>query len=396
MKRILCVNDETRTLEHWRRMLLERERNWEVRLATSNADALSVLQSWPPDAVVAASHPPIADGIGLLTHVRDQRPETIRIVVGEVVQNENSLRALKVVHRALPAEPDGELLVETLRRTLLMRDYVAQPQLRALIGQVGQLPAVPSVYAELTRRLNDPSVSVFELGELVAEDAALTVQVLRLANSAYFGRGQVVTRIADAAARLGTRLLRSLVLTAEVYGHLPVSPALADRIENLQRHASLVARIASSLDPRASWKDDAFTAGLVHDIGKLLMLSRLPELSARIAQEAADSFRLEHEVEVEQLGAHHGALGACLLGMWGLPSAVIEAVHGHHDLALDIPHSLNAPRAVAIADRLAHAATDDEEMKMRAEPLPMTIVTDPRWAWWREMAEQIANEGSVV
>ena len=82
--------------------------------------------------------------------------------------------------------------------------------------------------------------------------------------------------------------------------------------------------------------------------------------------------------------------------MWGLPSAVIEAVHGHHDLALDIPHSLNAPRAVAIADRLAHAATDDEEMKMRAEPLPMTIVTDPRWAWWREMAEQIANEGSVV
>ena len=127
MKRILCVNDETRTLEQWRRMLLERERNWEVRLATSNADALSVLQSWPPDAVVAASHPPIADGIGLLTHVRDQRPETIRIVVGDVFQNENSLRALKVVHRALPAEPDGELLVETLRRTLLMRDYVAQP-----------------------------------------------------------------------------------------------------------------------------------------------------------------------------------------------------------------------------------------------------------------------------
>ncbi|MFN8587118.1 MAG: response regulator [Candidatus Eisenbacteria bacterium] len=396
MKRILCVNDETRSLEQWRRMLLERERTWEVRLATSNADALSVLQSWPPDAVIAASRPPLADGIGLLTHVRDQRPETIRVLVGDANHNEQSLRALKVVHRALPADPDGETLVETLRRTLLMRDYVAQPQLRALLGQIGQLPAVPSVYAELTRRLNDPSVSVFELGELVAEDAALTVQVLRIANSAYFGRGQVVNRISDAAARLGTRLLRSLVLTAEIYGHMPVSPALAQRIEDLQRHTSLVARIASSLDPRAAWKDDAFTAGLVHDVGKLLMLSRLPELCARISREAADSYRLEHAVEVELLGAHHGTLGACLLGMWGLPSTVIEAVHSHHDLALEIPHSLNAARAVAIADRLAHAATDDEEMKMRSDPLPMAVVTDPRWAWWREMAEQIAHESSVV
>ncbi|MCC6653471.1 MAG: HDOD domain-containing protein [Candidatus Eisenbacteria bacterium] len=396
MKRILCVNDDSRDLEQWRRMLLERERGWEVRLATSNADALSVLQSWPPDAVIAAARPPVCDGVGLLSHIRDQRPETIRIVVGDICSTESSLRALKVVHRALPFTMDGDLLVDTLRRTLLMRDYVAQPQLRALLGQVGQLPAVPSVYAELTRRLTDPSVSVFELGELVAEDVALTTQVLRLANSAYFGRGQVVTRITDAAARLGTRLLRSLVLTAEVYGRMPVTPSLSNKIEALQRHASLVARIASGLDPRAAWKDDAFTAGLVHDIGKLLMISRLPELHARIEREAAASYRQEYEVEMEMLGAHHGTLGACLLGMWGLPSSVIEAVHGHHDLALEVPHSLNAARAVAIADRLAHAAADSEELKQCSEPLPMAVVTDPRWAWWREMAEQIANEGSVV
>lgn len=396
MKRILCVNDETRALEQWRRMLLERERSWEVRLATSNADALAVLQSWPPDAVVAASRPPLCDGISLLSHIRDQRPETVRVIIGDAAGSEGSLRALKVVHRALPEAVEGDQLVETIHRTLLMRDYISQPQLRALLGKVGQLPAVPSVYADLTRRLADPAVSVFELGELVAEDTALAVQVLRLANSAYFGRGQVVTSITDAAARLGTRLLRSLVLTAEVYGRLPVSPAVAAKIEDLQRHASLVARIASSLDPRAAWKDDAFTAGLVHDVGKLLLLSRLPELAAEIEREATDSYRLEHEVELEKLGAHHGTLGACLLGMWGLPSTVIEAVNGHHDIALEVPHAFNAVRAVALADRLAHSVTDNEEMKMRSDPLPMAIITDPRWAWWREMAEQIANEGAVA
>jgi HD-like signal output (HDOD) protein len=288
------------------------------------------------------------------------------------------------------------VLVEALRRALMLRDLVAQPKMRALLGHLGPLPPAPIVYTELTRRLEDPSVSVSELALLIAEDASLAAQVLRIANSAYFGRDKAVTRIVDAAARVGTRLLRGLVLTAELYGRFPTTRAVADQIEEVQRHSALVARIASGLEPRAAWREDAFTGGLLHDIGKVVLLSRMPDTALAIVHEAVESGRDEFHVEMERLGTHHGTLGACLLGMWGLPSMLLECVHGHHDLSLDIPHTLNAVRAVALADRLAHDVTDSEEAQLRREPLPVAILTDPRWSWWREMADQIAHEGSAV
>jgi putative nucleotidyltransferase with HDIG domain len=171
---------------------------------------------------------------------------------------------------------------------------------------------------------------------------------------------------------------------------------MVPRVEAFQRHAALVARIASSLEPRAAWKDDAFTGGLLHDIGKLVLMSRMMERYEAVEAEAFESGRELYDVEVQRLGAHHGTVGACLLGMWGLPSTILEAVHGHHGLALDVPTRLNPSRAVALADRLAHDVTDTEQERDRRAVLPVAVITDPRWAWWREMAEQMAMEGSAV
>lgn len=394
--RILCVHDDAQVLEKLRRMLLEREPDWQVRLVSSAEAALAAVAEWQPDAVAVGARPPVLDAVDVLGRIRDQRPETVRVLLGARANADAELRALKIAHRALPEGWDAALFVESIRRAILLRDLVAQPPLRALLGTIGPLPAAPMVYSELTRRLDDPTCSVMVLGEIVSEDPALAAQVLRFANSAYFGREKGVTRLNDAAARLGTRLLRSLVLTAEVYGRFPTSPSITHSIEELQRHSALVARIASSLEPRAAWKDDAFTAGLLHDVGRLILVSRVPELHQQIEQAAIETGRPQHEVELERLGAHHGSLGACLLGMWGLPSVILEAVHAHHDIALEIPHSLNAVRAVALADRLAHDVLDDESARERREPLPISILTDPRWSWWREMADQVAHEGSAV
>ena len=288
------------------------------------------------------------------------------------------------------------MFVESLRRPLLLRDLVSAPPLRALLGRVGQLPAVPHVYAELTRRLNDPRVTVGELGELVAQDSALAAQVLRIANSAYFGRDRAVSDLGDAAARLGTDLLRSLVLTAEVYGGFAIPPRFVPLAEEMQKHASLVARLASSLEPRAPWAEDAFTAGLLHDIGKLILLSRAPELLDDLVRDAETAGRELHVVEVERLGAHHGTLGACVLGMWGLPSGILQAVLAHEELPAELPRALDPVQAVAVANRLAHDATDSEAPQVRRAPLSLALLTDSRWTWWREMAEQLVAEGAEV
>jgi HD-like signal output (HDOD) protein/CheY-like chemotaxis protein len=394
--RILCVHDDSAVLERFRRALLEREHGWQVRLENTTDSGMNAFHTWRPDAVVAGIRPPTVDGVDLLMRVRDELGECIRIAIGDPALNDASLRSLKIVHRVVPDSIPATDFVELLRRSLLLRDLVSPAPLRKLLGEVGSLPTVPRVYSELTRRLADPTVSVVELADLVAEDVALATQVLRMANSAYFGRERSVLGLTSAAARLGTRLLRSLVLTAEVYSGFALPRSYEGQLEELQRHSALVARIASSLEPRAAWKDDAFSAGLLHDVGKLVLMSRITRRYEGIREAAVESGRELHDVETEQLGAHHGTIGACLLGMWGLPSTILEAVHGHHGISLEVHHRLNPSRAVALADRLAHDVTDPEDVREQRSVLPMTLITDPRWAWWREMAEQMAMDAAVV
>lgn len=393
MTRILCVHPQPEGLERFRRMLLEHRRGWDVELAPNAASAHAILTSRPIDAVVAVTTGDF-DGMQFLREVRDWKGEILRLLLGQDL-DDVQVRSLKVAHRVLPLQCEPATFIETLGRTLTMRELVQQPVLRELLGRVGHLPVAPKVYAELTRRLEDPSTSVEQLSRVVAEDPGLAAQVLRIANSSYFGRELAVTSLDVAAARLGTRLLRSVVLAAEVFSRFPVSPA-ALSLDELQRHSALVARIASGLDPRAAWKEDAFTAGILHDVGKLVIASRLPDLWRDLLSTAKRTGRRVHEVEREKLGVDHGALGACLLGMWGLPSNVLEAVHRHHELSLEGDLQLEPGIAVTLADRLAHDLTREGQRPATAADPGVVSHADPRWPWWREMAEQLAHESSTV
>jgi HD-like signal output (HDOD) protein len=327
---------------------------------------------WEPSAIAVAARPPALDGVRLLTRVRDLRTDTVRIIVGVDADAEHGLRTLRLAHRALPDPFELPALHEMLKRMLLLSEVVAQPSVRKILAQIGTLPAVPSVYTQLSQRLNDPNTSVYELSEMIAADATLAVQVLRIANSAYFGRHQRVTRLESAAARLGTRLLRSLVLMAEVYGRFPVSPFIAERLEKLQEHASLVARIASNLEPNA--------------IGKLLLASHLPDVHTSIVRESERTGVDEFEVELQRLGFHHGTLGACMLGMWGLPSVVLDAARSHHSPLLVIPEKLDAVLAVTIADHLAYASVAPPTMAGRRLQTLELLAADPRWQRWCDLA----------
>lgn len=390
MRRILLFHDEPAAIDRLRRPLHAHEKDWEIHHSGTHAEAWMEVERWQPDAVVASVREPRLDGVALLTAIRDAHPEIVRILISGDGRADEALRALRIAHRALPEPADSASLLEALHRTFLLRDIVRSPAMRQTLGRVGPLPAVPSVYAQLSRKLAEPGVSTYELGELVALDVTLATQVLRIANSAYYGRFPSVATIPAAAARIGTRMLRSLVLTAEVYGRLPVSPFMAERLESQQRHASLVAAIASSLEPGAAWKDEALTSGLLHDVGKILLASQSPQLHESIVHEAERRGVPEFEVESQRFGVHHATLGTCLLGMWGLPSAILEAVSRHHEPIESLPHPLDAPAAVRLANLLAHAAVDSETGRPMRE-VPHAVRMDIRWPGWLEHAARLAK-----
>lgn len=391
MTRLLCVHPDPLAFEPLRRALLERQRDWQLDIAPGAGAALARLEAGAIDAIVVRHAPPTLDAMALLARVRERHAGLVRLLVVDPGRDLEVAGAQSVAQRTLVANSDPFEWIESLRQALSLRDLVSTPGLRSLVGQIGDLPAVPRVYTALSRRLESSDSSIEEIADLLEEDSALTARVLKLANSAYFGRDQAVTRLAVAAARLGTRLLRGLVLTAEVNERFATpSPGGFDH-DSYQRHVTLVARIASSLEPRAAWKDDAFTGGLLHDVGKLILAARLPAVAHELRAQAERDGRPLHEIEREKLGVDHGAIGAYLLGLWDLPSTLVDAAARHHEVAFDRPITLDAVHAVALANRLARDVTATSGPTFAGTDGNAEV--DPRWEWWRAMADQLAHEG---
>lgn len=226
--------------------------------------------------------------------------------------------------------------------------------LESILSQVDNLPELPQVASKILQLLNDPGSSSHDLARVIASDQALTAKVLRLANSAYYGVSRKVTTVNDAVTILGFSALKSLILIATAYG--AVSQSLIGyglKAGELWLHSLLSAELSKLLAERTqvAEPEEAFTAGLLHDIGKVALNQLvLPEIYRAVRMVEHEGIPL-YEAEVEILGFHHGTVGACLAEKWNLPAILCEAIGQHHTPSLASPALL--PSTVALANALA-------------------------------------------
>lgn len=213
----------------------------------------------------------------------------------------------------------------------------------ALVANARVLPSLPSVYFQVDRVINHPSSSVADIGAVLAHDQALCARLLRIANSAFYGFPQRIEGVAEAVRIMGTRQLRDLVLATVV---LMQFKGLDPRLVNMTsfwRHAlasGIAARAIAGLR-RESNTERFFVAGLLHDIGSLLLYQAQPALAqAAIERHRATDLSLE-AAERAVIGCHHGAVGAALMASWKLPHFYQDVAAGHHavDARLFTPES---------------------------------------------------------
>jgi HD-like signal output (HDOD) protein len=181
----------------------------------------------------------------------------------------------------------------------------------------------------------------------------MAAKVLQLANSAYFGRSRPVDDVGQAIGYLGLNALKALTLSVEAMAAFaPARRIDGFSIERLQRHSALVARITRRLLGREH-ADGAVAAALIHEVGLLVLASREPDYLAEALAQAEAEGRPLAEVERELRGFTHAEVGAHVLGLWGLPHAIVEAVAYHHDPAAAHDPQLDAVTAVHVANALA-------------------------------------------
>jgi len=366
--RILLVGDEASLPAELGEFIADLGEDWQTLVAHDGHTAMSTIAAGPIDAVIVSPGLPDLDATTLLGQVRTLRPETIRIALIEAQQGNRPppARLIGVAHRFLPLPLAPEVLLEALTSLEELRDLLDSPVLRDSIGRIEKLPSPPHLYLSLTQALeHDDDTDSADVVRLVAADPAIAAKVLQLSNSAFYSSGRTISDLRTAVTRLGLSTLRDLVLASEVFS----APVLSGAERNaLQQRALMASRLASRLLP-ASSAELGSTAALLADIG--LLLPGVRNERAALAGDAEQDAR-----------PGHTAAGAWLLGLWGLPMPIIEAVAFHLQPQRSTTRSFWVTGAVHVALALVNGDPVDEAYLQRAGVLG-------KLPQWREYANDL-------
>jgi len=206
------------------------------------------------------------------------------------------------------------------------------PELSSLIADIGELPTLPDVVARLNRLISDPRTSAADINDLISRDMALSAKILKLVNSPYYGFPRRITTITYAVVILGFNAVRNLALSVSILEVFDRKSERGFNIRELWKHSLGAALAASALARRAEsgLQDDAFTAALLHDIGKVAMNQFRKEDLRRVTAEVEAADCLFLEAERRHLFYDHAQLGGALLEHWNLPPQIANAVRCHH------------------------------------------------------------------
>ena len=325
---VLFVDDEQRLLEGIARMLRPLRNEWEVLTANGGDEALAILGQRHVDVLVSDMRMPGMSGADLLDQVTKRHPGTIRMILSGQADRESLLRSIGSTHRYLSKPCDATQIRLAIQQAQDLRHYLVGPGLTDLVARMEDLPSLPEPYLRIQHELQREDPSIERIGDIAAQDMGLVAKLLQLANSGRTARYRAVARPHEAIQLLGIDTVRTLILAQ----HL-LRGADEARVGDLWHHSmacgTAARAIATAEGVDALTADCAFSAGVLHDCGLLLEAVLLPDEQSRIVAAIAkgtDDLAAEQAI----IGTTHQELGAYLLGLWGLPDPLVEAVAHHH------------------------------------------------------------------
>jgi HD-like signal output (HDOD) protein len=367
-KRILVLGGSASWFNEFNVGLLKLRPNWFATHLPHVSQAVSWLQTSPSDVVLI--HDTVPDPARLLSQLEQHFPASLILSL---------LVNCKIAAPGQPAPSvlaasQGASAAETVVRTICANEWTGQPAVKSLLLRIRKLPTLPRVHAEVTKELQSAEGSLEHVAEYVRRDPIMCAKFLQVINSAFFGLARQISDPGEAVMLLGAVRTRGLILIAGVFSQFDDKPCPGFSAENLLQHslraASLAHRIMLVETDDADQGNLAFTAGLLHDVGKLVLAANVPEMFAT-AQRFHRSKRISQcAAEQDVLGTTHAELAGSLLAAWNLPLAAVEAIAWHHTPCHSYDQHFSVLTAVHAANVFAHEAegADSSAPAQRLDP----------------------------
>ncbi len=346
MKKVIFVDDDSSLISGLKRMMRPLRNEWDMYFVLSGQEALDLLETDAFDVIVSDMRMPGINGAELLIKVREKYPYMVRIILSGYSDQDLLLKAVRPAHQFLTKPCDAETLKSTVQRASRIQNMLAGAELKQVVARVDSLPSLPKLYNEIMTKLQQEDISLKEIAEIIHKDVGMTSQILKLVNSSFFGFFKSISNPVQAAALLGLDTIKTLVLSIEIFSTLRCDQDIDFSFEDLWNHSMLTAAcaktIAKLITDDKTFIDDAFMAGFLHDIGILILASKMPHKYIEVLNKVRNEKKNIWEVEQEVLGTSHAEIGAYLLGLWGFAENIIEAIICHHNVEIfgDEPKSL--------------------------------------------------------
>lgn len=326
--KVLFVDDEANILAGLKR-LMRSSSAFASTFCLGGAEALALLATESFDVVVSDMRMPYMDGAEFLSEVRRLYPGSIRVILSGYADEESVLRTVGPAHLYLAKPCDPATLVEAIARPLALRRLLSSEGLRVALAQLANLPTPPELFFRLESELRSPAASAASVADIIGHDVAMTAELLKLTNSAYFSvSGRAATPL-QAVRILGLDIIGALVLRIGIFRHAEANDANAAVVAALNHYslhvAALAERIAEAEGAPAALAKMAYCAGMLSAVGALALLDTFAEsYPVLFARSTADAPAFA--VETRAYGANHALIGAYLLGLWSFADSVVEAV----------------------------------------------------------------------
>ncbi len=333
-QRILFVDDEPNILKGLQRSLRPLRKRWDMSFVESGKAALKKLEGTAFDVIISDMRMPEMDGAQLLQAVQERYPMMVRIILSGHSDQELIMKSVKSAHQYLSKPCEKETLINAVNRACSLKELMNKKNLQLVISGIDTMPILPSLYSRIMAELRSQDASTAGVGDIISQDMGMTAKVLQLVNSSFFGMPRHVASPSEAVVLLGIDVVKTLILGIEVFSEYRQSTLSIIPVSKVYEHCvktSVIAKKIAQMEKKdKEIADNAMIAGLLHDLGRLLLAENFPEDYQEVMALVKEKRCQFYEAELEVLGVTHAEIGGYLLSLWGLPDNIIEGVTFHH------------------------------------------------------------------
>lgn len=358
MKKIIFVDDDPAILQGLERMFWDYEDEWETAYASSGEEALNVLSANDFDVIVSDIRMPGMTGVELLTKVEETYPSMVRIILSGHSEEETIIKSVQTAHQFLSKPCPTEKIIDTINNAFKIREISTSPCITNVISRIETLPSMPSLYQSILEEIKSSDASLKKIGEIISKDVAMSAKILKMVNSSFFGLSRHISNPSEAVCYLGLETIKTIVLSSKIFDEAKYTEIPIEFLEELWAHSFrtgvIAQKIAQSFRAPKEVIDTSFMGGMLHDVGRLIFYSNFADDYFKIFPLINIHKCTVYEAEIQVFGTSHAEVGAYLMGLWGLPDALVSAITYHHNPDESTDNHFNPLTAVHVADALEH------------------------------------------